>query len=65
MTEAEFRERKCKAKVAYLSQRLAENAYTALQWAGRADPDMESYQCRICRDWHLGHPNIDYLNRTA
>jgi hypothetical protein len=50
------RERGCTYKVPYSAEWVAKNAIIALGWVSGDFIGLETYHCRFCDHYHIGHP---------
>lgn len=55
----------CRAKVRYLSEREALKQARSRMRADLSAPDLEVYECRWCRCWHLTSSRPDRHRRRA
>jgi hypothetical protein len=60
------KERACGSKVRYGSQETADRATSAM--LKKTGQTLESYECRFCHKWHIGHSNritVEIISRSG
>ena len=57
--------RMCLKKVRYESEEEAEAILHQQKRKAPAGNRLESYQCRLCSGWHLGHRGTDWKRKDA
>lgn len=49
-------QRSCQSKYTYISKQVADAVVARIKEQYPADKTLESYECRYCGEFHVGHP---------